>query len=477
MILLLLLSALITVEAQEEILCSEPPATPAFVDWADDFRRVSGCMPLSEGSRREVRVSAGTGLGRRVLDPATGQISTAARNVNASDSARYLLRRHRGQNYELVFNARFNRVEGATSAQASEMAQRVHHCFAEAGPALTGPNGETLRLTLADTDAKARALNALPMPLQVRVHPDHGRGDALNFHQDFTCATILHEFMHHAGLCDEYHETGERTEIVGACRSPADRESFMSSDVWNVYHWAVGGGGTCRITHAPLAQLLRKDPAQLRHYLRANLNDLLRDPVTQSFNDRVAYCTTENLERAEDAAPIGVELRQLADGALQVDSDVFLSEDLTGRRFTRQRAICRCPVTADERCQGFLARLRRDGPLLNDEERPVYRCPAEANRSENVRSVPRLAPGEIRARDEGQLLAVDFQSHPARRRTLLHPMHFRKILAGSCRNLDVENYNTCAQWAYSHSQPSTNCAERPPECARQEFFLGPYPAR
>ena len=92
------------------------------------------------------------------------------------------------------------------------MLARSRECLAQANPHMLGPDGERLEIQIL-THAESRALpeDERPRDINIRIDTPGEGGHHLNFRTGFSCVDIIHEYLHHMGLCDEYPPTGTAT--------------------------------------------------------------------------------------------------------------------------------------------------------------------------------------------------------------------------------------------------------------------------
>lgn len=457
MILALLFS--LNLYAQEN--CYEQRTAP-FIEWVKSFRYHQKCSPLKVGEGRVYSGSRGTQS--EEFKDASGNKNTFTR----PNDTNYLLRRHSEKDFEIIFNTRFVPTtvgqHTTTSEQIRRMEERVKNCFEAASPHMKGPLGERIRIRAITTDKEEGALRPnFPPKIHINVLPQSTRGNAENFGSDFGCPAIVHEYLHHAGLCDEYHEapTGSSEhQASGRCRAIMPNNSIMSSDMWGVYDSTVGEQGICEIpnTH-PLADWFPKQGQEtLKNYFRKTWNHIGRNE-NNSYDQQEKYCKRVYAERPQNAPFVAVKIQEVTARKLHILSDSFTSAGTV----TRTDMNCEC-VESDKDCQQFLEAAKTDARLFSDTSKAFYYCPSGNLKGMNG-NIPK---GELKLSSP---LRIEMHSH-GRGGSLLHPNHFVKLMNGDCRSAQTEAYDQCAVWAYSHSQPSTNCAEVPPHCRTPEGYLG-----
>lgn len=444
--------------------CYQQESLP-FIEWVKSFRYHEKCSPLKVGEGRVFRGSRGT-ESEEYKDPITGKKSTFKR----PNDTNYLLRRHSEKDFEIIFNTRFIPTtvsqQTTTSDQIKQMEARVKNCFEAASEHMKGPQGERIRIRAITTDKEEGALRPnFPPKININVLPQSTRGNAENFGSDFGCPAIVHEYLHHAGLCDEYHEapTGSSEhQASGSCRAVMPSNSIMSSDMWGVYDSAVGEQGACEIpsTHPLASWFPKQNQETLKNYFRKTWNHIGRNE-NKSYDQQEKYCKRVYASRSASDPFIAVKVQDLSANKLHLLSDSFTSAGT----ITRTDMKCECGST-DQECLRFLESAKEDARLYSDPKKNFYQCPS----GNLVGMNGELAKGDLRI-NPASPLRIEMHSH-GRGGSLLHPNHFVKLMNGDCRSAQTEAYDQCAVWAYSHSQPSTNCAEVPPHCRTPEGYLG-----
>jgi hypothetical protein len=383
------------------------------------------------------------------------------------NDSRYVLRHPSEKQWEIEFNASFTATAGVPEAQAAVLRQRTEACFAQASQAMAGPGDNMLRLKLRPTSGgsspKAPAININLIP--------SGRGNATNFAVTFDCATIVHEFLHHAGLCDEYPETNP-SEVLNAssCRAIVRSGSIMSQEMITVYDQAVGATKECRfpansawltmprghldITMAKSAQMLSREAAYKRAFDAEwcghnSLAPTSAEPLIETHSARFS-----NIQR-------GWQMYYPA-------TDIA---NPTGRPML-YRLTCQCPAGNAE-CAAEIARLRTAMSELYTSPEKIFNCPFGIDTT--VPANITMDPGFVDDRANGRVVVRNRPSG----KSLLHPAHFSRLLRGSCRSQDSKNwYDVCARYAYKHSEPdglNGNCASVPAECRDPRTYLGGEP--
>jgi hypothetical protein len=385
------------------------------------------------------------------------------------NNSQFVLRRLADKAWNVEFNAKFTAAD-TTEAQVAEMRSRVEQCFAQASPAMTGPDGHQMRLTLRGDSGES------PKPPLIAINvKTSGRGNANNFSMDFSCATVIHEFLHHAGLCDEYPE-GNPTEIqnAAACRVIVREDSIMSVDMQGTYDDAVGLAKRCVLN--PGSKWLNAPAGHLAAEMSPDANDIYKTlPDKSAFEKN--WCTVTTF-----AATAQRPLLQTY-GARFVDLPRGFEMDFAGRNVTatgtlpsQYRLICKCPP-GNSQCQASITGVRAKMNEGYQASNRRFRCPTSSQ--DAGASDVGMTVGAVRD-ERASAGYIEFRNPPRLNRSLVHPAHFMRVLRGSCRALDRTTlYDRCAQFAYRHSQPNdtaADCSTVPAECRDPVKFLGGTPA-
>jgi hypothetical protein len=383
------------------------------------------------------------------------------------NDSRYVLRHPSEKQWEIEFNASFTATAGVTEAQAVQMRQRTEACFAQASTAMAGPGDNKLRMKLRPVSGGTNPVAPL---IAINVIPS-GRGNATNFAATFDCATIVHEFLHHAGLCDEYAETNS-TEIVNAssCRAIVPSGSIMSQEMIQVYDETVGATRECRFPEGSAWRTIPRGYVEIAMAKSAQAlsNETAHKPVFDA-----GWCLHNNITPTS-ANPLIVDHSARFTDIQRGWSMHYPSPNIanpTGEPLL-YRLNCQCPANNAD-CSSAIANLRTAATELYNSANKSYRCPYGI--SESVPSVIAMAPGILDDRANGRVV---IRNRPSGK-SLLHPAHFSRLLRGSCRSQDSKNwYDVCARYAYRHSEPdglNGNCSSMPVECRDPRTYLGGDP--
>ncbi len=383
------------------------------------------------------------------------------------NDSRYVLRHPSEKQWEVEFNARFTATAGVTEQQAVALRQRTEACFAQAAPSMAGPGENMLRLKLRPSSGGAGPTAPL---IEINVIPS-GRGNATNFAATFDCPTIIHEFLHHAGLCDEYPETNPG-EVVNAssCRPIVPSNSIMSQDMINMYDRTVGATKECLF---PENSAWRTMPSgHLEIAMAKSAQDLAREPAHRRAFDE-GWCTHHNIAPASGNPLIENHSARFSDQprGWRMHYPASNIANPTGGPLL-YRLGCQCPVNNAD-CTAEIATLKTTMTAFYNSPQKNYGCPYGI-----IPTVPQtiaMEPGFVDDRANGRVIVRS----PPSGISLLHPAHFSRLLRGSCRSQDSKNwYDVCARYAYRHSEPdglNGNCASVPAECRDPRTYLGGDP--
>ena len=369
--------------------------------------------------------------------------------------------------WEIEFNANFTAGAGVPEAQAAVLRQRTEACFAQASAMMAGPGDNMLRLKLRPVSGGS---SPTPPAININLIPS-GRGDASNFAVTFDCATIVHEFLHHAGLCDEYPEMNSG-QIVNAssCRAIVASGSIMSQEMIKVYDDVVGSTRECRFPSNSAWLTMPRGHLDIAMIKSAQI--LSSDTAYRPAFD-AGWCV-HNSFAPTSAEPL-IETHSARFSNLQRGWRMYYpATDIahpTGAPMLNG-LTCQCPAGNAE-CMPEIARLKAAMTELYSSSSKSFNCPYGI--SPTVPANINMAPGFVDDRAHGRVV---IRNRPSGK-SLLHPGHFSRLLRGSCRSQDSKNwYDVCARYAYKHSEPdglNGNCASVPPECRDPQTFLGGDP--
>lgn len=516
----MILALLFSVVAHAQPLCSTNYSITPSV-WIADIEEISRCNPLAEPG--DVRV----------FDVVRGSMVRAAhRRENVShgniQSTNYKLPAdHKGtlkylgdKQYEMVFNLNFTARADATVTPAA-MLDRVRSCLDAARPGLRGPNGEQLNL-IAVSPTQAQAMGDVKPPqIDIWILKPGERGRAQEYSSSFNCATIVHELLHFAGLCDEYRDNGE-DENASACRAMGPGDSMMGEGMQIAFDDSVGELGRCELPadslilphlQSPNAVVremaMRKKYYQIGNFSSVSVGLPLRyppaappalplvhvipgiagalmtnttpvaPPAPKPLTLKDIYCTES--ESVVVPFPTSVDApfnRLLVNTTEAIEIESYLRPDLsengTATVVSKKILRCRCPA-GDQACRQYLDLMRPEAIAISSPQRKVYACPDYDGRQPP--SDFRIPPGEFRVAGT----TVHYRNKPMGR-SMLHPAHFARIINGPCQIEStsdvVKRYNACARFSVNYSIDDLGddaCAQRPAYCDRPDTWLGTLP--
>ncbi len=434
-----LLSALVTTFAIGQD-CREPPGPGS--PTVEDLLEVARCLTPAVG-----------GVGIRHERPAGPGVPNASR---------FVLRRPAQGQWDVELHIEITAGNPSDARAAQLMRNRINRCFEQASPFMVGPNGQGLRMRLHDP-ASPHPDGVVPPLIPINVIAAGERGNATNFASDFDCGTILHEFMHHMGLCDEYRESGS-FESAGPCRVVTPSGSLMGQDMSAVYNQVVGAAYGCKGDN--LSLLSGMSPAQIEVLTRQGMDDSVEQEPLKSNLSRWCRFSSNVTPRSLPMEEVGrVETQDSGFRVTYWTANLSIAQGEP--RLVRQ--TCACPP-GDSTCPGDLRKVEASLRTLYSTEGAARRCP------HTTVDIP-VPPGS------DEVLGATFADGTLRimnrpsGRSLLHPAHFDRIIRGSCRASDQQTtYDTCARFAYTWSEPPPKAggcvANVPRECTDSDAILG-----
>jgi len=383
------------------------------------------------------------------------------------NNSQFVLRRPANKSWVVEFNATFSAGPNVTAEQAQQIEERTRQCFAQSSTAMVGPDGHRLRMELRN----ASSPNPVGPEIPITVMPT-GRGNANTFSLEFTCATIVHEFLHHAGLCDEYPETEPSSvQNASSCRVVVQQGSIMSVEMGKVYDERVGLAKRCLV---PESSRWRTAPHE---HLDIEMSPSGVDVFSQMTDRRAAdngWCTMRTFN------PTSARPAVTSYMARGFDIPRGFEIDFPGRnvnagdtRPVQTRLACRCPA-GNQECVESIQAVRDHVTQAYLPERRRYHCPYGTTEASSTAVDQDFGVNDQRAQGY-----IEFRSRPRSNLSLLHPAHFLRVLRGSCRAIDQQMlYDRCAQFAYRHSMPENapaDCSTVPAECRDPLKYLGGPP--
>lgn len=150
-----------------------------------------------------------------VKNPFLGN-STCPHGFHYKDS-QYLLTKVSDKKYKLHFPVVFEKGStyplktGKPGIQVPEdkyMRNVIKRCFALLNPFLKDKNNMSFELSIDESSEAAKTHGVEPFKIKVQ---DEGRANVENFSASEDCSTYMHEFLHQAGLADEYEEPSRKS--------------------------------------------------------------------------------------------------------------------------------------------------------------------------------------------------------------------------------------------------------------------------
>jgi len=396
---------------------------------------------------------------------------------------RYLLYRKSEKQFEVIYQLNFQPKSGAdapVSMTGADMAERVRNCLAIIPPTRL-PDGREMSFRFITPQEKNTIIGKAPPEILINV-VKASRGNADHFAEDFRCGQIIHELLHQAGLCDEYHETGGALN-VGKCRPQAQGTSVMGNGMNQALDDAAGEPFSCNLTERPdhLAYLQDPNSTHKTQLLRRSFIDVGNRPWDAFGHDQLrsdrpkdVCCKVKTASKWLDSLPDNSQPR------------VTLSKnDPTQLTFTNRAAffvtshtdITKKDLKFDETeydcnlddvdaalrpaCVEFFELVRPELESVADPNRTMYACPIDLSREPYRFDIE---PGHFEL--SGTRLHLRNKGNG---RPLLHSGHFERLLAGECSTPATAVYDRCSRFAYEHNytnaQKAMSCVELlPPEC-------------
>ncbi len=152
-----------------------------------------------------------------------------------------------------------NVTDAGDPANGPRTLEKIRGCMNTIAPYLKGPDGKTMEIRIL-TPAQTALLPEAerPMPANISVAQEAGRGHAFSYHNDWKCDTITHEILHLFGLCDEYHENGGFV-AEWSCRVVPETPSIMGNH-FDFFPTAVARTVVCPCRNAECLAALTRLP-------------------------------------------------------------------------------------------------------------------------------------------------------------------------------------------------------------------------
>ncbi len=382
-----------------------------------------------------------------------------------TETGNYLLRRLPDEaskpNFQIVMRVNFQGDPTLTNY----MMRRSRECFRDMAPYLRGPDGEQISIQLLDGDAQ---LSGMPVPAAIPIavteQPAVYRGNSRNFGSNFSCATIGHEFFHHLGLCDEYHEVSPGLAADWACRPISGASTYMRN-MRSTFNGIVPQTSRCSCDDQ--CDRIMKAPENIRNlYLSSTGFDEIADEssVWKNTENPNGFCeVTSSRFLPGSLTPDRAFMFDQTNDAVSTFSSYTISAPADGRiLFAENKVTCTCPP-GHPFCQRIVEGLRQ----RSEQRIPRSACP--------VGTMPHAQGPDTGAHPDGshvegtgdaRVLVVSNPGTPGA--SLLKPQHFRKMIAGNCTGYATA-YDRCAPYAYIPQGPQ--CASMPPECNSDSYYL------
>lgn len=140
-------------------------------------------------------------------------------------STNYRLTRVSSKRFKSEVPVFFEAGESVTDLEVLQLRDKVKSCLLEASQFLRNSKGDSLEIVIPEN------LSDFSKVVRVTVVRQIFRENARTFGISSSCATIIHEMLHHHGLVDEYTETSLKNadgSVVGSCRAIGAQASIMS---------------------------------------------------------------------------------------------------------------------------------------------------------------------------------------------------------------------------------------------------------
>jgi hypothetical protein len=100
--------------------------------------------------------------------------------------------------------------------------QNAQGCLRNLSPYLKGPEGESIEITLDETDRALPSVGVIQIDNLTSEKREVFRETSLLWSNELSCGKILHEVLHHLGLVDEYFDPSN-----APCRAVGSQGSAM----------------------------------------------------------------------------------------------------------------------------------------------------------------------------------------------------------------------------------------------------------
>lgn len=506
---------------------------------------INNCSELQVGSARIIQSSEGN------LNHAYKMANQffPDQTYTPPNNSNYLLYRKSENDFEIVFNLNFIPSNNDPSLASKEyMLARAKQCMGSVNGSLRGPGGRNISLRITSPESVANQIDTepskrvrkrmsqmIPPAINIEILPEttgsigadgvltaaSERGSANRFPSDFSCAHIVHELLHHAGLCDEFIETNtsdqykqaegtcRMTGMSGALEAAGPTDSIMGRGMDFIYESYIGEPLVCEIPESTggnriLASIQKNLGTPLQDYLLIKrFDDISLPPEYFSLppnggSPQDLFCTTtsQTFNSSGSSQLINTpytRIRSFNSSSLSFEylTRPNLNFEFDESNFTieKKKVDCHCPEDSpyNANCKLFLNTLNAELVPLAQETSKIYKCPFGTRPQY---SNEEMVPGATNI--EGRKIFM--RSQPAQRESgLLYPAQFLRLINGECEiqnsqtDLEIsllQKYNACARFTrlisrevYDNRGRSRNfrvlsCQDRPQFCYDPASWLG-----
>jgi hypothetical protein len=428
----------VTPEQSTKSLYCVPPGAPETFDiesLLQSLNQARECAPLAVGEFKRFPMSFAEGRHHRP----------------------FLLKRRDANNLEATVQIDFRPSDGAR-LDALAMQSRVQGCLDIAAPYLNS-GGQNLRVRLINPqEAQTLPTAERPDASVVEVansnvtNPDGSpallRDHSALFGDASPCEVLVHEILHHLGLCDEYAD-----EPRGGCRVSPNVNTIMGD---SFAAWA----------DMPHKRSCSCGTENCRTAIRNMTPETESIMGQQSLGDVISgiarYCRTEELPPSSDIDQPARRYLLLDINTMDTEhTSTFESRKLrlVGNKLEveRRRVTCSCNPS-EEFCRMNLVNVSRRAQKL----RSAVSCPDGMWADQNP---PVIARGESSRLDGNNYVLVS----PERRTSFITPNHFDRIMNGNCAQGAAGKYNICAD-ASQAPVGDRRCTLAAGKCDDQSFL-------
>lgn len=459
--------------------------------WAQSQCEPAGLPRVPFATEAQAPITYTRNRNCRPIEVGQGRLSDQVarqETVSVPANREYLLYRKSEKQFEVIFQLDFvPRVgeDAPVSMSGADMAARSRECLALMPPARL-PDGREMTFRFITPEQRNLIIGQAPPKITINV-VKASRGNADNFAEDFRCGQVIHELLHKAGLCDEYHETGGAAN-VGKCRPQAQGSSVMGNGMNQAFDDAAGEPFTCNLSNQPDTLSYLNDPTsthkellmkrQFRHIGNrpweafGHQNPPAGSPKSVCCKLIGAQTTLSALP--SNSSPRVSLIENSAESLRFKNTEAFLMHNSITRKYNlslqEQNYECKIADVAAEHqpaCREYLELIRPELESVSDPNRIMYACPVD------LPGAPvnfEMDGGEMEL--SGQTLHLRNKGNG---RSILHSGHFERILAGECPSPATQVYDRCSRFAYEHNytnaQKAMSCEELlPAECKRVDWI-------